>query len=131
MKTAAWFITVACVIQVLGFLYALPGHLGDPTWSAHAQFHHVLGWFWILGLDLTIMALAWGPLQRQERWSFWSLVAAFIFAQGGYFFSMLLVPAGQPPELWFHLALGMNLLIFATGLVFGWRVLNARVQSIA
>ena len=48
MKNAARLITLASIGQILGYAYALPGHLDEPTWSAHAQFHHVLAWLWLI-----------------------------------------------------------------------------------
>ena len=58
LKNAARLITFASVVQVLGYFYALPGHIGDPTWSHHAQFHLFLSWLWIVGLDISIIAFA-------------------------------------------------------------------------
>ena len=121
VKDAAWIITAACVIQVLGYLYALPGHIGDPTWSNHAQFHLVLSWIWVLGLNIAMIVLAWIPLQRREKWAFWTLLALYIFAQGGHFIASLIVPAGRPSEAWYDYALATNALIFAAGLILAWR----------
>ena len=124
LKNAARIITLACVAQVLGYAYALPGHLGEPTWSAHAQFHHVLAWIWVVGLNIAIVAFAWGPLQKGDRGTFWILVILFIFAQGGHFIASLVVPAGRPPEWWYDYALSTMGLIFAVGLGTGWRALS-------
>jgi hypothetical protein len=123
LKNAARIITFACVVQILGYLYALPGHIGDPTWSNHAQFHLVLSWIWIAGLDAAIMALAWGPLQKKDKTTFWILLFLFICAQGGHFITSLIVPAGRPNQWWYDYALGAGALIFAIGLVIGWRAL--------
>ena len=123
LKNAARIITFACVVQVLGYAYALPGHLDDPTWSDHAQFHHVLAWIWSVGLNIAILALAWGPLQKRDRGAFWILVVLFLFAQGGHFIVTLVVPAGRPSEWWYDYALGTMALIFATGLGIGWSAL--------
>ena len=124
VRTAAIIISVACVSQILGYWYALPGHLGEPSWSDHAQFHLVLSWIWIVGLNIAMLILAWGPLQKRERWAFWSLLIAFIFAQGGHFFASLVVPTGRPEEWWYDYALGTMVLIFAIGLGVGWRALS-------
>jgi hypothetical protein len=115
-KIAATWLTGSCVIQILGYLLALPGHVGDPTWSWHAQFHLVLGDFWLAGLDILIIILAWGPLQKLERWSFWAALTGFLFAQLGHFASVLLVLDGRPSETWYHFALGANMLIGLVGL---------------
>jgi hypothetical protein len=124
LKNAARLITLATTIQILGYAYALPGHLGEPTWSAHAQFHHVLGWIWLVGLGIAIIAIAWGPLQKRDHNSFWILFALFISAQGGHYMASLVVPAGRPPEFWYDYALGAMALIFAVGLGVGWKALS-------
>ena len=125
LKNAARLITFASVVQVLGYFYALPGHIGESTWSDHAQFHLFLSWLWIVGLDIAIIALAWGPLQKRERNSFWILLVLFISAQGGHFIASLVVPAGRPSEFWYDYALGSVALIFAIGLGVGWKALSS------
>ena len=82
MKNAARLMTLACVGQILGYAYALPGHLDEATWSDHAQFHHVLAWIWLVGLDIAIIALACGavfgscsfcssPRREATSWPLW------------------------------------------------------------
>jgi len=124
LKNAARMITLACIGQILGYAYALPGHIGEATWSDHAQFHLFLSWIWIVGLDIAIIALAWGPLQKRERSSFWILLVLFVSAQGGHFIASLIVPAGRPSEWWYDYALGAVALIFAIGLGIGWKALS-------
>src|SRR5262245_2248041 len=111
LKNAARIITLASIGQILGYAYALPGHLGDPTWSAHAQFHHVLAWIWNVGLNISVLATAWGPLQKADRSSFWLLLVLFVTAQGGHTIASLVVPAGRPSEWWYDYALGSVTLI--------------------
>ena len=123
MKNAARLMTLACIGQILGYAYALPGHLDEPTWSAHAQFHHVLAWIWLVGLDIAIITLAWCPLQKRERSSFWILLVLFLSAQGGHFIASLVVPAGRPSEPWYDYALGTVALIFTIGLGIAWKAL--------
>lgn len=129
MKYASWLITVTAIVQILGFLYALPEHLDESTWSAHAQFHHVLGFLWLAGLNITIMRLVWRPLQQREKRGFWMLLVACMFGQGGYFVALLLVPAGRPMETWHHLALGLNWLLNVIGLGLAWRALSKPVAA--
>ncbi|MBE2195918.1 MAG: hypothetical protein IAE83_17215 [Anaerolinea sp.] len=124
MRRAAWFITVASVINVAGFFIGLFEHLDESTWVAHAQFHLVLSWVWLIGLSLMILVLVWGPFQRRERWSFWLLAAGGFFAHGGFYLSVLLVFEGRPPELVHHALLGVLMLMYLTGLIIGWRALN-------
>jgi uncharacterized membrane protein YhaH (DUF805 family) len=123
IKNAARFITLACIIQILGYAYALPGHLDEPSWSDHAQFHHVLAWIWLVGLDIAIITIACGPLQKREKSSFWTLLILFISAQGGHFIASMVVPAGRPSEPWYDYAIGTMALIFAVGLGIAWKSL--------
>jgi hypothetical protein len=130
LKNAARLITFASVVQVLGYLYALPGHIGDPTWSPHAQFHLFLSWLWIVGLDIAIITFAWGPLQKRERSSFWILLVLFISAQGGHFIASLVESAGRPTgEWWYDYALGGVALIYAMGLAIAWKALAKQDSS--
>jgi len=124
LKNAARLITLACIGQVLGYFYALPGHIGDSTWSHHAQFHLFLSWLWIVGLDIAIIACAWGPLQKRERSSFWLLLILFLSAQCGHFIASLIEPAGRPMDYWWYdYALGSVALIYAVGLGIAWKAL--------
>jgi len=114
-KYAAWWISASSVIQTVGFIIALPSHIGDPTWSAHAQFHLFLSVLWLSWLNGLILILTWGPLQEHKRWSYWSALVGFVAAQGGYFLAMLLVWEGRPYETWYHFALGANTIIGILG----------------
>jgi uncharacterized membrane-anchored protein YitT (DUF2179 family) len=120
MKNAAWVITAGCVFQSLGYVYGLPAGVGQPGWSPHEQFHLILGTFWLAGLNLVLVALAWGPLQRRERWAFWLLLLGLLTAHGGHFIASLMVPDGRHPEWWYDLALGLDGLIYAVGLGLAW-----------
>jgi hypothetical protein len=124
LKNAARIITLACIGQILGYAYALPGHIGEPTWSDHAQFHLFLSWIWLLGLDIAIITFAWGPLQKRDKSTFWVLLLLFLCAQGGHFIASLVVPAGRPSEFWYDYALGTVALIFALGLGIAWKALS-------
>jgi len=125
LKNAARIITLATVIQILGYAYALPGHIGESTWSDHAQFHLFLSWIWLVGLSIAILAIAWGPFQKGDRSSFWILLSLFISGQGGHFIASFVVPAGRPPEFWYDYALGTMALIFAVGLGVGWKAISS------
>ena len=124
LKNAARIITVAAISQILGYAYALPGHIGEATWSDHAQFHLVLSWIWLLGINIAIIFIAWGTLQQRDQTSFWVLFVLFLSAQGGHFISSIIVPAGRPGEWWYNYALGTMALIFAVGLGVAWKALS-------
>ncbi len=115
-------ITISAVIQTLGYLSALPNHIGDPTWSAHAQFHLVLSWIWLVGLNGLILAIIWGPARRGERWALWIALGGYIIAQGGHFVSMLLVWEGRPTETWYHFALAAVALVGLEGFRELWQL---------
>lgn len=123
LKNAARIITFAAIAQILGYAYALPGHIGDPTWSNHAQFHLVLSWIWLVGINTAILFIAWGSLQQRDRNSFWVLFVLFISAQGGHFISSVIVPSGRPDLWWYDYALGTMALIYAVGLGVAWKAL--------
>ena len=121
LRTAAWLITTATLIKVGGFNLAVLEHVGEPTWSSHAQFHHVVGNIWLAGLGVASLTLAWGPMQRGERWGLWLLFSTFMCTHIGFFVAQIIVPAGRPPVLWHHLALAGVALVYATGLFLAWR----------
>ena len=76
-----------------------------------------------MGLNTAIIALAWGPLQKREKSSFWILLILFLSAQGGHYIASFIVPAGRPSEWWYDYALGSVALIFAVGLGMAWKSL--------
>jgi hypothetical protein len=117
-------ISFSTLVHVFGFLVALPTHLGDPTWSAHAQFHHVLAWFWLLGLSGLLLLLVRQTIQKRELWSYWAALGGFILAHGSFYLTMLLVWEGRPTEAWQQAMLIMNTLIGAVGFFLLWRSLN-------
>lgn len=119
-KIATWLMTTAAGIQILGYWNALPGHIGEATWSDHAQFHVVLSWIWLVGLNLALLSLIWGPLQKGEKWCCPTLLLLSTLAYGGHFGAAQVVPAGRPLALWHDLALGTVWLLFVMGLAIGW-----------
>src|SRR5258708_33672677 len=97
MIAASWLLTITALGQLLGYWFALPRHIADLTWPTHARFHLIQTVFWITGLYIAILVLIWQPLQRQEEWSFWTLLALVLFAQGSYFFAVAALPKARPP----------------------------------
>ena len=83
----------------------------------------------MVGLNIAIITLVWGPLQKREKSSFWILFILFISAQGGHFIASFVVPAGRPSEWWYDYALGTMTLIFAVGLVIAWKALANQESS--
>lgn len=116
---ASLLLTVASLGQLVGYWFAIPEHIRDKTWPLHARFHIIQAFFWITGLNGVILALVWWPLQHQEQWSFWTLLALCIFAQTSYFFALLALPKGRPASRgnWYDWMFGLDLLIYVVGLV--------------
>ena len=122
MKRAAYLLSLVILSETLGFLFSLGQHLTDPTWSAHAQFHLVWGFFWTAGLATVLMLIVWGPFLGGEPWTLWALLAAWILGHGGYFVAQLMVPAsGRPQTLAENLSLLIAMLLMGIGLWAGWR----------
>lgn len=119
---------LATLSQILGYAYALPGHIGDPTWSPHAQFHLVLSWLWVIGLDIVLVMIARRIVATGDKWGFNGLVFGFIMAQGGHFIAMLFVFDGRPSETWYHFALGINLLLGSFAL---WQIKQRHIKQTA
>lgn len=123
-RIGVWMVVLASVGHMIGYCFAVPEHIVDGTWPAHARFHVVQALIWLIGFDLISVALALGPFARGERWARWALVIALIMAHGGYFIALLAIPEGHPPEgLRAHLPLAALLVLHAIGLVLGWRAL--------
>jgi hypothetical protein len=76
----------------------IPGleHVRDPDWPAHAGFHVLQAIGLLTGMDLIAIALALGPLRRRDRWALWTELTYVLFAQGGYFASLAVLPKGRP-----------------------------------
>lgn len=104
-------LTVAVAGQVPGYFYALWEHIDDPTWSEHAQFHHILGFLWLGGLAIATLALAWGPARRGDWWASKLLVALATFQFGAHLLTMVLLPAGKPPVPWQNAVLAVLALV--------------------
>ncbi|HMQ32397.1 MAG TPA: hypothetical protein PKD53_16815 [Chloroflexaceae bacterium] len=127
MRSAAWLITTACAAQALGYLSAVNEHAGEAQWSAHAQFHWVEALVWIAALNLAMIVLAWGPLQRAERWSLRLVTALFAAAHGAHWLAKLAVPDDQRFDpLVYTVGMLAMALLGAAGLALAWWAASAR-----
>jgi hypothetical protein len=120
LRRAAWLITFTVVSQSASYFYALFEHLDEPTWVPHAQFHHVLAWIWLTGLNIVTLILTWIPLQKREPWSRWALLCVLVFGTIGHYAASLIVPAGRPYKWWYDYALISFPLMFGIGLWMAW-----------
>ena len=96
-------------------------HVRDPDWPEHARFHVLQAVALLTGMDLIAIALALGPLRRRDRWAFWTELTYVLFAQGGYFASIAVLPKGRPRGVVFHVLYACATAIFLTGLLLGQR----------
>ena len=108
-------IIIASLLHMGIYLYAAPEHAVDINWPVHARFHIVQAIFWIFGLDGVAVALAYHCLPNGPKWVLPAFALIFVTAHLGYFISMLLIPAGRPPEMYAHFALATPLVIFLWG----------------
>jgi hypothetical protein len=127
MKAASTLIAVSTVVHLVAYLLpqAMPEHLVDAGWPEHARFHMWQATFWLISLDLLILLVALIPFRLRQRWTFWALAVALFGAQGGYFISSLLVPAGRPDMPGADIGLLVVMLIYLAGLGLGWRGLRS------
>jgi hypothetical protein len=127
MRAAVWLITTACAAQTLGYLSAVNEHAGEAQWSPHAQFHWVEALVWMTALNLAMIVLAWGPLQRRERWSLRLVTVLFATAHGAHWLAKVAVPADQHVDpLLYTVGLLAMALLGAAGLAFAWWAASAR-----
>ncbi len=117
--------TILVVTSAAGHLIGnvIPGleHVRDPDWPAHARFHVLQAIGLLTGMDLIAIALALGPLRRRDRWALWTELTYLLFAQGGYFASIAILPNGRPRGAVFHLLYACATAIFLAGLLLGQR----------
>jgi peptidoglycan/LPS O-acetylase OafA/YrhL len=126
MKTATTLIVISTAIHLLAYLLpqAMPEHLLDTNWPAHARFHMWQATFWMIALDVMILIVALIPFHQKQRWSLWALVAGLFGAQLGYFLASLIVPDGRPDTAGADIGLLLVMLLYVAGLVLGWRELK-------
>jgi hypothetical protein len=92
-------------------------HARDQDWPEHARFHVLQAIGLLTGMNLIAIALALGPLRRRERWAFWTELTYVLFAQGGYFASIAVLPRGRPRGAVFHVLYACATAIFLFGLL--------------
>ena len=114
-------VTTSAAGHLIGNVIPSIEHVRDPDWPAHARFHVIQAVCLLTGMDLIAIAVALGPLRRRERWALWVELTYVLFAQGGYFASIAVVPKGRPRGAVFHLLYACATAIFLVGLFEGQR----------
>ncbi|MCZ6504048.1 MAG: hypothetical protein O6945_16240 [Gammaproteobacteria bacterium] len=125
MQIPKYLIIFSSLGHMLGFIFGGLDHPFDASWASHARFHVVLGLFWVAGLDLIAIIIATGPLARAEPWSCRVLLVNLVLNHLAYFGAILIVPEGQPVELYKNILFAVNVCIYAAGLGLGWRHLSS------
>jgi hypothetical protein len=121
-RVGVWMIILASLGHMLSYGFAVPEHIVDATWSAHARFHVLQALIWLIGLDLISIALALRPFARGERWARWALVVTLLLSHGGYFIALVAIPEGHPAAgMRAHIPVTVLFVTHALGLVLGWR----------
>ena len=117
--------TILVVASAAGHLIGnvIPGleHVRDQDWPEHARFHALQAIGLLTGMDLIAIVVALGPLRRRDRWALWTELIYVLFAQGGYFASIAILPRGRPRGAVFHLLYACATAIFLAGLLLGQR----------
>ncbi len=123
MRTATTLIVLSTTIHLLAYLLpqAMPEHLLDLGWPAHARFHMWQATFWMIALDVMILLVALIPFRQKQPWAPWVLVAGLLGAQVGYFLASAIVPDGRPDTQGADAGLLAVMAIYVAGLVLGWR----------
>jgi hypothetical protein len=70
------------------------GHFLRDPWPDHAKFHLFMGLGGLLACYGLILFLAWGPLRRGERWSWFAIAYAAAVVYGGQLIGDLVTNGG-------------------------------------
>jgi len=70
------------------------GHLFGDGWPDHANFHMLMGLGGLLAAYGLVLALAWGPLRRGERWSWYAVAYTVLMVHGGQLISDVVTNGG-------------------------------------
>lgn len=122
MKTFSRLLALASIGHLIGYGFAVPEHIVDAAWPAHARFHVFQALLWLAAVDLVAAGIALGPFARGDRWARWALLAVLLLVHVGYFVALAFFPDGHPaPGMAAHVPLGAALVLFVVALALGWR----------
>lgn len=124
LQIAATLIIVTTIGHLLGFVFAVPEHLLDPTWPDHARFHALQALLGVIGIDLAIIVITLGPfLQHAQKGSLWLLAVMLLFAQGNYFIAAIFLPEGITPGILVNIVFALSIFLWVVGLIVGYRAI--------
>jgi hypothetical protein len=86
--------TVLPIVSGIVETKASIGHFLKSPWPPHVMFHLFMGLGGLLACYGLIMFLAWGPLRRGDRWSWFAIAYAAAVVHGGQLISDLITNGG-------------------------------------
>ena len=125
MKYATTMITIAIIVHLFGHFVpeALPEHIFDTNLDAHMRFHTFQSSFWILGIDLLILAITYNAFRYQQRWSCFALLFAGIPSQLAFYFALGVFSEGAPEiGLVVHILMFVTMLLYFGGVLLGMKI---------
>lgn len=93
-RVGSYVIAGVSLVTAIIFIVAIPEHIVDPNWRAHARNHVFQALFWIVGFCLLIAIIALKPLQEGAEWARWAVALAGVFVYGGYFIPIPITGGG-------------------------------------
>ena len=69
VKLGAYLLCFVHAVSALVFLFAIPDHIGDSSWPAHARNHVFQSLIWLEGFHGLSLAIAARFLLRRELWA--------------------------------------------------------------
>ncbi len=110
------------VIILVSQLIVNPTHLSDPTWPIHAKDHLVRAIYFMAGLNLVAMLIAYYPLRKGERWAWWALAIAGLALIGGTLGSGIISHEPLPSDV----MINFSILAFIdiVGLALSWKFIK-------
>lgn len=125
MRLVSFLLGLPLVASILISLVQATRHL-YWDWPVHAH-HHLLAHIATgVGLAMVGLLLITGPLQREERWSWWALLIAGCAIYGGYWLGNAVVGLGEP-SLLPNASQGVQTVLYGTGLLLARRRMDGSI----
>lgn len=96
MKVIKALLVLTYIGIIYGFSIAIPEHVVDDTWSAHAKNHVLQTLFWIIGYSIINIVIILIPFNRKEKWAWWLLLFSGAVFYLGYFGAIWMTDGGAP-----------------------------------
>ena len=123
-RKGAYLLCLIHGISAFVFAFAIPDHIGDPSWPAHARNHVFQSLIWLEGLHGLSIAVGLLALLRGERWAWYAMAASGAVLFGGYFVPVWTTSGGAPGAA-DDVLFGVLAAAYAAGLVMSRGLLEA------